>query len=301
MIMLRVGRKTLVLAQRVNRTFNANTKASRPLQRAIMRTAQEKVCWTFELFEMIMQRVDMKTLLLAQKVDKRFHAHIQGFRPLQRALWLLPKLEKDEIAPSAGAKRSQAAPSAKPKRGLNPLLFGKRYRLGIKIYGFNLWPVPAPRPGLTAMMDLYFKSLDAACELPEYWSCNKMLVVQPHSEDIAWVLGYDERPKVVNGRSVGPREVLRKFAMKYGGAPSFGELRRDLMVKFDGKSGEPVGKAWKASQQSVTVRGRSPSSAPVLNVAKAGLVDKVDAESKENATMKSGTEGKVDSKPKSGT
>lgn len=51
-----------------------------------------------ELFEQIMIHVDMRTLLLAQRVDKHWHMTISTSKPLQQKLFLLPATRAQLIA-----------------------------------------------------------------------------------------------------------------------------------------------------------------------------------------------------------
>ncbi|KAK4494888.1 hypothetical protein PRZ48_014244 [Zasmidium cellare] len=73
------------------------TTRSQAAAAAIASTASAmKVFEIPELFEMILLEVDTKTLLLSQRAHSIFKNTINSSKKLQRALWLLPPVEKDD-------------------------------------------------------------------------------------------------------------------------------------------------------------------------------------------------------------
>lgn len=62
-----------------------------------MSAAVHAVLETAELLEFILLNLDTRTLLLAQRVDKRWHYAIRGSKPLQQKLFLLPTNTFDQI------------------------------------------------------------------------------------------------------------------------------------------------------------------------------------------------------------
>ena len=165
-----------------------------------------------ELFEMVMIHVDMKTLLLSQRVSTRFRDSIITSPRLLRKLWLLPQKVNPELPP--------------PKRMLNPLLYDKRLRLRLK--DLFLWPSKKPA------IDVHFHTLEGARRLPATGSWAGMILVQPHAPEAVFEMAYHSGP-VFRRQSPSGRTAKhqRARAMTYLYPPTMGELRDDLVEKFE--------------------------------------------------------------------
>ncbi|KAK5725291.1 hypothetical protein LTR17_013054 [Elasticomyces elasticus] len=108
------------------------TTKSQPIEEA-MRTAAERVFHVGKLFDAILKHVDMKTLLLSQKVSRTWKATITSSDKMQKKLFLKKAQLKemmvlvpaeDESCTMMYARNSFSDPQ--PDTGvLNPLLFGE--------------------------------------------------------------------------------------------------------------------------------------------------------------------------------
>lgn len=203
--------------------------------------AAREVFGTLELFEMIMLEVDMKTILLSQRVSREFQDKIDVSTPLQRKLWFLPRLETATTtatttettanSDTAATTTATATPTKPAKRDLNPMIFDKRHKLFIK--DLYLWQSSTLRGAsvCSTIVDIHYFSLGHARAIkPGSWS--RMIVVQQHAENIAWCLGYLEGPRLSPlGKRVAGRQI--EFALKYDGPPpTLGQLRCDLLERY---------------------------------------------------------------------
>ncbi|KAL2127958.1 hypothetical protein VTI74DRAFT_9923 [Chaetomium olivicolor] len=97
-----------------NQPPNRLPKLQRPTPHA------DAVLSTFELLELILLHVDLRTVLVScQRVSRRWHTIIASSPPLQRHLFLLPSL--DTPSPSSNSS-SNSVPSPKLRLIQNPLL-----------------------------------------------------------------------------------------------------------------------------------------------------------------------------------
>ncbi|KAK5115642.1 hypothetical protein LTR85_009813 [Meristemomyces frigidus] len=167
---------------------------------------------------MILLKVDMRTLLHAQKVSTAFHGTIHTSPALRRKLWL--------------SSRTTAAEEEDPKakRMLNPFILDHRRKLYLK--GLYLWQNTSAAAPKTCIVDLHFASLQHAMALRSASWC-EMVVVQQHHASIQWSVGYYEGGKV---KSVG--------FMFPDGPPTLGLLVDALLETFVPGHGqaEPAGK-----------------------------------------------------------
>ncbi|TKA33708.1 hypothetical protein B0A50_00544 [Salinomyces thailandicus] len=209
-----------------------------------MSSAAERTFALPELCSLVLVNLDMKTLLLAQRTCKTFHATIMNSPPLLRKLWLLP--EEPFAAQGPATTKIQDQPRRQQACRLNPLLLINRHRL--RLAAFHLWGGEAKAP--RTIVDLHFRSLEDARRLPPEGSWSRMLVVQPHSAEATWSLeaygpprGEGRQDIVAEGRRLrgGKRGRTRAVAYKYSVPPTLGEVRNDLVEKFGGQELDETG------------------------------------------------------------
>ncbi|KAI6799719.1 hypothetical protein KC363_g2621 [Hortaea werneckii] len=190
-----------------------------------------------ELLEMILMSVDMKTVLLAQRTSRAFHATINSSPRLLRKLWILP--HKVDQTGSADELRSRS------QARLNPLLVHNSRRLGFK--SLLLWKGTDKKQPL--IIDFHFRSLKTVEEIPP-GSWERMLIMQPHLPSARFELGvFDPPPKEGEEKREQPnrRRVLRPLG-RAGARPllknrvvhryllptTVSILRHDLLAKVKG-------------------------------------------------------------------
>lgn len=191
-----------------------------------------------ELHELILTHVDMKTVLLAQRTSRVFHATINTSPRLQRKLWMLPH-KIDQTGSDERASRSSAR--------LNPLLVHNSRRLGFKT--LLLWKGTDKSQPL--MIDFHFRSLEVAEKIPP-GSWERMIIMQPHLPTARFELGvFDPATQQKNATMRDPeqkRRVLRQLGRAGTRRPALKDrvvrryllpttasiLRHDLLAQMKG-------------------------------------------------------------------
>ncbi|KAI7538842.1 hypothetical protein KC331_g10104 [Hortaea werneckii] len=167
-----------------------------------MSSPAEKVFNIPELHEMILTHVDMKTVLLAQRTSRVFHATINSSPRLLRKLWMLPH-KIDQTGSDERASRSSAR--------LNPLLVHNSRRLGFKT--LLLWKGTDKSQPL--IIDSHMRSLEVAEKIPP-GSWERMIIMQPHLPSARFELGVFD-PAQQNAMQ-DPEQKLRKILRPLGRA-----------------------------------------------------------------------------------
>ncbi|GAB1735930.1 hypothetical protein NU219Hw_g5264t1 [Hortaea werneckii] len=209
-----------------------------------MSSPAEKVFNIPELHEMILTHVDMKTVLLAQRTSRAFHATITSSPRLQRKLWMQP--HKIDQTGAAADEPSASRSSAR----LNPLLVQSSRRLGFKT--LLLWKGTDKTQPL--IIDFHYRSLETAEKIPP-GSWERMIIMQPHLPSARFELGVfdpaQEQPKNATmqdaeqkrrrvlhplGVRAGPRRPTRKnrVVRRYLLPTTASILRHDLLAHMKG-------------------------------------------------------------------
>ncbi|KAI6894421.1 hypothetical protein KC318_g11914 [Hortaea werneckii] len=170
-----------------------------------MSSPAEKVFNIPELHEMILTHVDMKTVLLAQRTSRVFHATINSSPRLLRKLWMLPH-KIDQTGSDERASRSSAR--------LNPLLVHNSRRLGFK--SILLWKGTDKSQPL--IIDFHFRSLEVAEKIPS-GSWERMIIMQPHLPSARFELGvFDPAHQQKDATMQDPEQKRRRILRPLGRA-----------------------------------------------------------------------------------
>ncbi|KAK4544415.1 hypothetical protein LTR36_004306 [Oleoguttula mirabilis] len=204
--------------------------------RGSMESPGEVVTRTAELLEMILLKLDMRTLLRVQRVSSAFHGTIHTSPELRRKLWISPRKPSGD-----------GADDPKATRMLNPLILDRRHKLLIK--SLYLWqgttPTTTPGTPKTSYVDIHYPSLKHALALRSGSWC-EMIVVQPHHASIQWSLGYYDGGKL--------RQIGYRFT---SGPPTLGVLLDALLEHFVPGYGrvEPAGEEGRVEEAAAAEDG----------------------------------------------